>query len=222
MSPIANTSGWPGRVQSSRTTIRPARSHVAPLASASRAASGEACTPAAQILVRAARRSASRPPSGPRHRTRPPRSPRSPSGWSRRGAAAAGRPSPRAGPRTRPGSSGHVDEDDLGLGGVDPAEVARPGPAGQLGDLPGDLDAGRPGADHHERQPAPGASGHPRSPPSRRRRRSARAAPARRRSSSCPARAGRTPGGRSTPAPRRWPRSACRTWWHRLVGPVRR
>ena len=52
MSPTAKTSGWSGSVQSSSTAILPARSHVAPLASASRPAKGEACTPAAQILVR--------------------------------------------------------------------------------------------------------------------------------------------------------------------------
>ena len=52
MSPIAKTSGWPGSVQSSFTTMRPARSHVAPPASASSRASGDACTPAAQIFVR--------------------------------------------------------------------------------------------------------------------------------------------------------------------------
>ena len=62
MSPIANTSGCPGSVQSGRTATRAARSVCAPVASASIFASGEACTPAAQILVRAAIRSR---PSGP-------------------------------------------------------------------------------------------------------------------------------------------------------------
>ena len=54
MSPIANTSGCPGSEQSGSTAMRPARSHSAPVASASILASGDACTPAAQILVRAA------------------------------------------------------------------------------------------------------------------------------------------------------------------------
>ena len=57
MSPIANTFGWSGRVQSGRTWMRPARSHVAPDAAASSAASGDAWTPAAQTTVRAAIRS---------------------------------------------------------------------------------------------------------------------------------------------------------------------
>ena len=56
MSPIAKTSGWPGRLQSGRTATRPARSVSAPVASASILASGEACTPAAQIFVRAGMR----------------------------------------------------------------------------------------------------------------------------------------------------------------------
>ena len=66
MSPMANTSGCFGRVQSGRVSIRPARSQTAPDASASRRASGEACTPAAQITVRAAIRSG---PPGPSRAT---------------------------------------------------------------------------------------------------------------------------------------------------------
>ena len=50
---MANTSGWPGRVQSGSTGTRPARSVSTPAARASIPASGEACTPAAQIRVRA-------------------------------------------------------------------------------------------------------------------------------------------------------------------------
>ncbi len=57
MSPTAKTSGWPGSVRSGSTLIRPARSTSAPHASASLPASGDACTPAAQITVRAAMRS---------------------------------------------------------------------------------------------------------------------------------------------------------------------
>ena len=63
MSPIANTSGCPGSVQSGCTSIRPARSHSAPAASASVRASGDAATPAAQILVLAGKRWTV--PSGP-------------------------------------------------------------------------------------------------------------------------------------------------------------
>ena len=40
---------------------------------------------------------------------------------------------------------------------VDRAEVAPQRVAGQLGDLAGDLDPGRPGADHDERQPGTAA-----------------------------------------------------------------
>ncbi len=52
MSPTANTSGCPGSEQSGCTAMRPARSHSAPVASASIRASGDAATPAAQIAVR--------------------------------------------------------------------------------------------------------------------------------------------------------------------------
>ena len=47
MSPIAKTSGWPGREQSGNTATRPARSTSAPVALASSVASGDASTPAA-------------------------------------------------------------------------------------------------------------------------------------------------------------------------------
>ena len=62
MSPMANTSGWPGKVQSGSTGTRPARSVSTPAARASIPARGEACTPAAQIRVRAGIVSV---PSGP-------------------------------------------------------------------------------------------------------------------------------------------------------------
>ena len=51
MSPTAKTSGCPGRLRSGSTAILPARSVSAPVASASRPASGEAWTPAAQMAV---------------------------------------------------------------------------------------------------------------------------------------------------------------------------
>lgn len=53
MSPMAKTSGCPGNVQSGSTATRPARSVCAPVFAASIAASGDACTPAAQIQERA-------------------------------------------------------------------------------------------------------------------------------------------------------------------------
>ena len=51
MSPMAKTSGCPGRLRSGSTAILPARSVSAPVASASRPASGDAWTPAAQMTV---------------------------------------------------------------------------------------------------------------------------------------------------------------------------
>ena len=57
MSPNASTSRCPVTVRSGSTTMRPARSTSVPAASASRRASGDAATPAAQIFVRAAIRS---------------------------------------------------------------------------------------------------------------------------------------------------------------------
>jgi hypothetical protein len=52
MSPIANTSGCPGSVQSGRTATLPVLSVSAPVCCASMPASGEAWTPAAQMRVR--------------------------------------------------------------------------------------------------------------------------------------------------------------------------
>ncbi len=59
MSPSASTSRWPGRVRSLSTVTRPARSVSAPVRPASLPASGDAATPAAQMTVRVAMRSAS-------------------------------------------------------------------------------------------------------------------------------------------------------------------
>ena len=52
-SPITNTSGWLGSVQSSSTFTRPARSRSTPAEAARSRPSGEAWTPAAQIFVAA-------------------------------------------------------------------------------------------------------------------------------------------------------------------------
>ena len=46
-----------------------------------------------------------------------------------------------------------VEQDHPSLGCVDPPEVSAQGPVRQLGDLPGHLHPGRPGADDHEGQP---------------------------------------------------------------------
>ena len=62
MSPTTNTSGCSGSVQSGSTSTCPARSVPAPVASASIAPSGEACTPADHTFVWQATRSS---PFGP-------------------------------------------------------------------------------------------------------------------------------------------------------------
>jgi len=56
ISPTTNTSGCPGSEQSGATCTRPARSTVACARSASSRPRDEACTPAAQMLVRASMR----------------------------------------------------------------------------------------------------------------------------------------------------------------------
>ena len=53
MSPIANTSGCPGTVRSGSTSSLPAPSTPPSEASASKRASGDACTPAAQTITQA-------------------------------------------------------------------------------------------------------------------------------------------------------------------------
>ena len=63
MSPSAKTSGCPGSVRSASTVTRPARSSSAPLRSARRDARLDAVTPAAQITLCEAIRSASPLPS---------------------------------------------------------------------------------------------------------------------------------------------------------------
>ena len=160
MSPTAKTSGWPGSVQSGSTSIRPARSQLAPDPSASRAASGDACTPAAQTFVRDGMRRTV--PSGPftstpkastpvtmlRHWISTPRRSSSPAAFAREPVAEGGQD-----------LLASVEEEHLRVGRVDPAEVALEGVAGEFGDLPGDLDAGRAAADDDERQPRAAGAG---------------------------------------------------------------
>ena len=154
MSPIAKTSGWPGSVQSSRTTMRPARSHVAPLASASRPASGEACTPAAQIFVRQTTRSVD--PSGPRTSTPNASTPVTidpvrivtPSRRSSLAAFAESR-SPNVARISLPPSTNRTSALAGSMRRKLPLRPVRE----QLGDLPGDLDPGRAASDHDEGQP---------------------------------------------------------------------
>ena len=135
--------GASGSVQSGRVSIRPARSQTAPDASASRRASGEACTPAAQITVRASIRSG---PPGPSNVTdsastavtlTPIRS-STPMVSSSRAAISDSR-SPNAAQRLVTG----VEQQDANLRGIDPSEAGAEGAHGQRADLAGDLDAGR-------------------------------------------------------------------------------
>ncbi len=92
-SPTTNSSGYPGSEQSGSTATRPARSTSAPARSASIRPSGEACTPAAQIFVRASMRPGPSPvatsrPASSTPTTRVPRRTSTPSRsrsrWARR------------------------------------------------------------------------------------------------------------------------------------------
>ena len=153
MSPTAKISGCPGTEQSGSTGSRPARSTSTPTFSPSSRASGEACTPAAQIrgagrdrldAVRALDRDAvvvhvhgeGVEPDLDAHLLQRP-----------------------LGVALQPGRERRQDglrafqQDDPGLVGVDRAVVPRQHGVGQLGDLPDELDTGGAGADHDEGQP---------------------------------------------------------------------
>ena len=153
MSPTANTSGWPGSVRSGSTAMRPARSVSAPVASASVAASGDACTPAAQTTVRAAMRSVPSfvSTSTPRPSTLVTRAfirsstPRSLelAGGARRQPVAEGRERLLAA----------VDEHDPHRRGIERAELAAQAAGGELADLPGELDSGGTGAHDDDGEP---------------------------------------------------------------------
>ena len=137
--------GVAGDVRSGSTSTRPARSSGTPRV----LARGEAATPAAQSTVRASIRSA--PSVTPAvvdlrdHRpvrTSTPIRTSCSRAFSERSSAYEGQ-DPR-----RPSS-----EDDMRLRGVDMAEVARQRVPGDLGERPGELDPGRPGADDDEPEP---------------------------------------------------------------------
>ena len=145
MSPSAKTSGWPGSVRSASTVTRPARSTSAPGALGERRGEpggghaggpddgprGDARRRAVRVLDRrrrrvdvdhgAARAAASRP-----------------------AAAASARPSPTARAESRSGRGRRSRRAARGRCGVDRAEVAPQGVAGELGDLAGHLDPGGP------------------------------------------------------------------------------
>ena len=212
MSPTANTSGCPGRVRSGSTSMRPARSTCAPHAAASFPASGEACTPAAQITVRAAIRSLGAV------RERHVDTDRVDAGDAR--AHLQLDPESVQLARRRPGQvvpergqrllAAVDDEHAHGLR-IEGAEVAAQRCATRAR-APGPRSRRRSGRRRRRRRSAsraaPGHRSRARRP--RRRRRSGAAARARRRSSSFPARRARTRHARSTTGWRRPRRSGCR------------
>ena len=160
MSPSASTSGWPGSVRSGSTATRPARSTSMPASPASLPARPEAVTPAAQIAVRAA----TRRPSPSRRSIATESAATSTTVWPASGVDAELLERPRRLPRERLREGGQyavagLDEQDARGGRIGRAEVAAQRVVGELRDLPGHLDAGRAGADDHEREPAPAPVG---------------------------------------------------------------
>ena len=213
MSPSANTSGCPGRVRSGSTVSRPARSSSRPAALASVAASSEAVTPAAQI-DRSRADVLDLAVLGPdRDRGRADVDDGVPDQRSDAELLERARRLPRQRLReARQDAVGSLDEQNARRSGVDRTEVARQRVAGELGDLPGHLDPGRPGADDDERQPVSPFVGVALDLGRLERAQDAvRGSRARRRTTSAPGRAPATRRGRSrsTGSPRRRP--ACRS-----------
>ena len=154
MSPTTNTSGCPGRVRSGSTAMWPLRSTSAPVADASCAASGDACTPAAQTTVCASMRS--------RAVARPHvdagrvdvDDPRAHHQLHADVDGARGQPPPeRRSPNVVSGSLPPSTSSTRTVAGIEGAELAAQASRRQLADLPRDLDAGRAGADDHDREP---------------------------------------------------------------------
>ena len=153
MSPTAKTSGRPGSVRSGSVAIRPARSVSAPDASASMAARGDACTPAAQMTMCAAIRSVpslvcTSTPCTSMPVTREPIRSSTPSFSS--ASRGAGREVVAEG---RERFLAPVHQQDAHRGRIEGPEVVAETAHRELSDLPGDLDAGRSGADHDDREP---------------------------------------------------------------------
>ena len=214
MSPMAKTSGWPGSVRCGCTVMRPARSTSTSVARGL----GQRARPAARPARPRPRPSCARGSCARRRRSLT--CTVSPSMWSTRPSSSTVTPRRFERARRLVGELRHVrrqhavaalDEDHLRLARVDGAEVAAEGVVGDLGELAGELDAGRPGADDHEGQPlARAPPGRARARRPRRRGACAGGCAARARWSSC--RAPRTPSrrGRSRSAARPRRRSACR------------
>ena len=154
MSPTANTSGCPGRVRSGSTLIRPARSTSAPQASASVPANGDACTPAAQMTVRAAMRSvvpSFRLTSTPRASTPVTRAPRRSSTPRSVSSSVAARD--RLWPNVARGSSPPSTMITRIDRGSNDTEVAPQRARRELANLARDLDSGGTGADDDDGEP---------------------------------------------------------------------
>ena len=148
MSPMAKTSGCPGTVRSGSTAMRPARSTSAPLASASLAASGDAWTPAAQIVVWASIRDLL--PSALGHVDAEGVDTHDPGAHPQLDAEAlqllrrlAGEPVAERGQRLLAA----VEQEHSHRGRIERAELALEAADRQLAHLPGQLDPGRAGAD---------------------------------------------------------------------------
>ena len=159
MSPTANTSGWPGSVRSGSVAMRPARSTSAPLCSASIAASGEACTPAAQTTVRAAMRSVpslvvTSTPFASMPVTRAPILQLDAESFE-----LARRAPGEIVAERRQRFLAAVDQEHAHRRRVERAELAAQSADRELADLPRDLDAGRARADDDDRQPVSSLGG---------------------------------------------------------------
>ena len=153
MSPIAEISGWPGSVRSGRTSMRPARSVLAPVACARVSLKLAARTPAAQITVRAGIRSVAPPtsivtPCGSISVARAPSRTVTPSS-ARYLAALADSFSLNAGTTRSPASSRIT----RALAGSIRAKLRFGMLIGEDGERSGDLHPGGSAADDGERQP---------------------------------------------------------------------
>ena len=136
------------------TRIRPARSRSAPVASASAAATG--APRRRRSTAPCPRRSGSSCRRGPAPRARGVDEVTASPGAARHPGRSAHRPPcATAWARRPPAALAAVEEQDPGVLRADGAELVVQRVGGELADLPGQLDPGRPAADEGEGQPAP-------------------------------------------------------------------
>ena len=207
-SPTTNTSGARAASSPAAPRTRPARSTVAPARAASSRPSGDACTPAAQIFVRASMR----PPLDVEAGRVDPDDPRAEADLDAEPLEVASRAPAQPLRVGREDGVDRVDQDDARALRVEAGGSSRAarGATARRSARPARRRSGRRRRSRTSAM-ARGRRRRARARRSRRRRRSARAAPARRRSSSSRARGARTRRGRSTTATRRWRRSGCRS-----------